>query len=314
MSIISKSPCTDMDKSILYDEYASFMKTIKSYSKETPFYVYSLCYPDGNPFYIGKGIKSRAFFHIKSYINNKLTNNHVKAVFDSLLSINEVPIMFILHGELDEASAYEIEELYISHIGRISNGGSLCNIMSGGAFNRKELDSHAGKIGGRTTKDNNLGIFSSDYDRSSQSKSNWENGLMDHVDFHAIGKIGGAASVLSKKGIHAEGYDYSAANVAQWASLSEDEYARRVEHNIKNAKLGGLKSKELGTNFSSWDVEKQKEVSKLGGAACGKVPMWTNGIINKRSYIQPEIGFFRGITKKHKNTKELITYKFKEIV
>jgi hypothetical protein len=68
-------------------------------------------------------------------------------------------------------------------------------------------------------------------------------------------------------------------NVALSGSLTSDQKEQRVQSNRKNAKLGGEKSKELGTNFSTWDTEKQKKVCSLGGKShLGKIWIYKGDI------------------------------------
>lgn len=67
-----------------------------------------------------------------------------------------------------------------------------------------------------------------------------------------------------------------------------------MNQNRVAAKLGGEKSKELGTNFSSWDKEKQKAVASKGGKKAGPAPWWTNGIKCKKVFECPGDGWVRG--------------------
>ena len=87
--------------------------------------------------------------------------------------------------------------------------------------------------------------------------------------------------------------------------------------------LSGLKAVSLllalllltnaGQNsLSSWDVDKHKSASSKGGKKTGKLPLWTNGFINKKGYECPGEGFFRGVTKKKRNSNEIVTYIIEE--
>lgn len=308
---------SSVDSVILEDELKTFKKTISQYHKDTPYYVYALCNLDGTPFYIGKGKHMRAYQHIKNakndYKSNKRNINHIK----DFLAQNSHPIIYIMDGDLSSHDASQIESKYIQHYGRIGfeANGILTNIMPNHIqFGNNELmlvNSYAGKLGGKITKDNKLGIFSDSYDRSAETKRRWDSGeLNDDVFGNYDRAIGGNASVKSKKGIHASDYNHSEMSKKNWNDMSIDRKLALKELSKINAKLGGEKSKELQTNFTTWDKDKHIEACRAGGKVSGSTPMWTNGILNKRAKIQPEFDYFRGITKKHKMTKELVIYKY----
>lgn len=275
-----------MDKDILYNEYVNFKNIIKKYSLETPYYVYALCYPNGEPFYFGKGKGTRAFDHLKFFITGKLSNRWLKHAFESLN--NEPPIMHIVLGDLPQQDALDLECQLIRQYGRFFEGGLLCNIMPNGNYSEFDVLSNAGKIGGRITKDNNLGIFSDSYDRGIQTKTNWDNGLMDHLDFHHIGSLGGATAVLNQVGIHDPQYKD---NRSEWA------------------KIGAKASSKLGTFGicnSVWREENIDHVLKIstsggkkGGKVVGSMFWWNNGIINRKSIECPN-GFVRGMIQSEK--------------
>lgn len=307
-----------VDDIIINEELVKFKSTIKSYDKETPYYVYALCNLDGTPFYIGKGRNLRPYQHIKNAKNNNKSNirniNHIK----SYLDVNSYPIIYIIEGNLSSKDAVELESYYINYFGRIGfeSYGILTNIMPNHIqFSGEDLflvNSYAGKLGGKSTKENKSGIFSEQYDRSSEAKRRWKSGIISKESFFNYDRsVGGNASVKSKKGIHADDYNHSEMSKLNWMNRSEDEKLQAIELCKSNAKTGGMKSKELGTNFTSWDKEKHKSVCSSGGKVSGKIPMWTNGVKNKRSHTQPDIDYFEGITKKHKITKQLTVYRYK---
>jgi hypothetical protein len=43
------------DSEFLIEEYKTFKATVSNYNKDTPYYVYTVITPVGDPFYIGKG-------------------------------------------------------------------------------------------------------------------------------------------------------------------------------------------------------------------------------------------------------------------
>jgi len=295
---------------ILFEEYQSFRNEINSYRKETPFYVYALCDPNGTPFYIGKGKGLRGWSHFKHHSNNK-KEAHIK-------SLEEEPfIVHVIEGNLSEDLAYKKEKEYISYYGRLIDGsGILTNIMPGGEGSISELNSIGGKIGGKRTKENKSGIFSENYDRSAETIKRWKTGVINRDCFngYAYCKEAGLASVASGKGIHAENYDHSESSKKNWIKLKSDpvKFESFMEKNRKVARTRGMRSKELGTNFSTWEPEKQKEVASKGGKTAGKIPMWTNGVLNKRSYESPGEGWFRGIKKKTKDGTFVVKFKEKK--
>lgn len=119
----------------------------------------------------------------------------------------------------------------------------------------------------------------------------------------------GIVSSKSGKGIFHPEYDRSEANRNQWKNLDEETYLNRVELNKKNSAIGGQISKDLGLNFSTWDEETRKEVASKGGKTCGKIPMWTNGVSNKRSFECPGEGWRRGMLSTNRYTKQkMINY------
>jgi hypothetical protein len=144
------------------------------------YYTYAYLREDGTPYYIGKGKNER--------IDNPLHN-----------SINLPPKerRLFLKQNLTEEEAFKHEIYMIAVFGRKDLGtGILRNMTNGGqgvsgrvvsdyfkqrikelhsdghykekckSFFSKEGQSNAGKIGGKTTKENKLGIFSPDYDRT----------------------------------------------------------------------------------------------------------------------------------------------------
>lgn len=78
------------------------------------------------PFYVGKGSGARMFAHLKSCKNNPRMENKI----NKLSRVNQTPIIEIYADELDEDSAYLIEEILISTYGRkyYDKGGILLNI------------------------------------------------------------------------------------------------------------------------------------------------------------------------------------------
>jgi hypothetical protein len=157
--------------------------------------------------------------------------------------------------------------------------------------------SNAGKKGGRTTKDNNLGIFSLEWDRAAQNKLNWDNGLMDHINFVEIGKIAGAACRDKQKGIHDPNLQHLR---REWAIIGSNAL-------IASGNFGGYVSKE-------WRERNQEQISiatskggKNGGKVTGKMFWWNNGIINTRSLTCPGEEWVRGMLMSEKKYNQVMT-------
>lgn len=166
-----------------------------------------------------------------------------------------------------------------------------------GIIGREEIvhfqASIGGKAGGRKTKESGVGIFSESWDRSLESKIRWESGtlkrsMFDHLRESGHYRNAGLSSVKSKRGIHSEEYDRSKANRLQWENMSKESRDARCQINKENSRLGGARSKELGTNFSSWDKEKRRKVCSKGGLAASKLPYWTNGVLTVRQILCPD--------------------------
>ena len=278
-----------MDKDILCDEYVNLRKETSSYSPETPYYVYSLCYPNGEPFYIGKGKDTRAFDHLKNYINDNVKNKYMKSQLDILG--DEPPIMFINQGNMNQHDALLLEEHLIAQYGRILKGGTLSNIMPGGAYSEFEYSSYAGKLGGKKTKESGKGIFADDYDRGAQTKSNWENGLMDHIDFEAQGFAWGMNSVDIKLGIHDPKY-----------ACKRKEWSQKANASSLEKGIFGFCSPEYMTTHKEEITARASANGKKNGKVVGSMFWWNNGTKNTKAFKCPD-GFVRGQLQSEKKMK-----------
>ena len=90
------------------------------------FYVYVLRYPDGTPFYVGKGRGERAYRH-------STESPYVKQELDKLSGNGEIPTVNILLRTENEDEAFEKEIHFIEMFGRKDKGiGSLLNRSDGG--------------------------------------------------------------------------------------------------------------------------------------------------------------------------------------
>jgi len=94
------------------------------------FYVYEIQYPDGTPFYVGKGKGKRMYIHLKKNDDkNKLKQN----IINKIRRNGNEPITITVVNDLTEDKAYEIEKSLITHYGRRNIGtGILSNLTDGG--------------------------------------------------------------------------------------------------------------------------------------------------------------------------------------
>lgn len=275
------------DYDIVVSEYLEFKKRIGRLDPSTPYYVYSLCYPDGEPFYIGKGKNKRAFSHLLS----KTAKQSVNDVISTLRG--EAPIVFIIKDNLTEQQALAIEEENILRYGRIRfESGQLVNLMPSGNITKSDIRSEMGKLGGKTTRSNNLGIFSPSYDRSTQSKLNYASGLLNHIDYSANGIKGGSTSVLTKVGIHNPEYAHMRST---WASANAKQ--------VKNRK--GCTTKEWQAENKDKQRENASKAGKAGGKITGNMFWWTDGVKNKRAFSKPDGDWVRGMTPSEKKLANL---------
>lgn len=93
------------------------------------YYIYKLIDPITNiPFYIGKGKDNRAYTHLKN--QSKTCNPRKDKKINDIYSAGLEPIVDIFLKNLDESTAYDIEEKIILELGRegIEENGILTNI------------------------------------------------------------------------------------------------------------------------------------------------------------------------------------------
>lgn len=280
-----------VDTFIIKEERDRIKAEIRSFDKETPYYVYFLCFPNGQPFYVGKGKGHRGFVHFNEEAGNKLKLDTIKSIID----VGSYPILYIAESNLTENEAFRLEEIHISYYGRIGidPGGILTNILPGGTG----FPYTGSQLGGIEAKRCELGIFSPDYDRSTQTKSNWANGAYDHVDFSAQGKINGKLVVDNQLGIHNPKYEDQR---SEWGKagarglhtgLKETDPEKYFEHQSKAGKAGGCSAYE---NKKGWFNKTEEELSE-SRAKGGK----TN-FTNKTGIFDPEVKAKRDAAAKRK--------------
>jgi hypothetical protein len=274
------------DYEILIEEYKTFKSHIKSLNSETPYYVYALCYSNGEPFYIGKGKNLRAFNHLRVCNCSK----SVKRVIESLNG--EAPIVFIISSNLKESDAIDLEESYITEYGRYAYGGQLANFMPNGTISLSDVAREAGRIGGAATKRGNLGIFSDSYDRGAQTRLNYELGLYNNCDYSKNGIMGGQFVVENQLGFHNPKYDDMR---SVWAS--------KAAKQVKNR--GGCCSSKWLQNNKDQQLINSSKAGKIGGKINGSMFWWNDGSVNTKSTSSPGEKWVRGMLLSDKKRNSL---------
>jgi len=292
------------DRELILDEYAEFTRTRIRKGVKNRYYVYALTHPDGIPFYIGKGSGKRAWDHLLSYNRAPPSSTKMACIHDLIDNIKEYPIISIYSDGLSETDALAQEAFWISHFGRLVNDtGILTNIMLDGAVSDVPIISAqmaiGGAKGGRTTKDSRVGIFSPTYDRSAQSKKNWEMGLLDHINFRAAGHKAGTATRANASGI----FDPAKQHLrSEWSS------------NAANALTAAGTRKGCCTvewwldpvnRQAAADRKKKRDAAAAETIRInGPKFIWSDGNVNIRSYVCPGGSFVRGTTRTVKSTNQ----------
>lgn len=219
--------------------------------------------------------------------------------YDSTIHHNHHIIPIHEDSESKETVPLTLKEHYIIHFIRYKITGTIGNKLAycllrnlSTKYTREEylkICSDAGKIGGRATKDNNLGIFSPNYDRSSQSKLNWENGI-------------GLAGIPLEKKIETGKKIGKSTKENNLGIFSPDYINYHREYWVRvNGSKGGIvcRDEKRGMFAISKEekIENAKKYGKIGGKVVGSLPWWTNGTINKRSKTSPGSEWIPGMTK-----------------
>jgi len=161
----------------------------------------------------------------------------------------------------------------------------------------KRICSEAGKIGGKVTKNSNLGIFSKSYDRSEQTNINWANGAYKNNDYSIISVLGGKTTKRNKLGIFDPANQHMRTD---WAKLGADAL-------VTSGNRSGIYAKEWRNANPEIATEILSKGGKAGGKITGKMFWWNNGTENKRAIHCPGDGWVRGMLMSEKKRKQVMT-------
>lgn len=219
-------------------------------------------------------------------------------VYDSRIHHNHHIIPIHEDPSSSEMVPLTIKEHYIVHYLRWKFVKTIGNLrayllIKGVPEDWNYICSLAGKIGGKNTRTLGKGIFSPDYDRGAQSKKNWENGLLDHLDFSIITSIGGLTARDNQVGIHDPKYRHLRAIWARCGAAAL----------TKSGNRSGTFSEEWRKNNPDVFKEIASKGGSIGGKTTGSMKWWNNGIINKRSHDSPGDGWVHGMLQSEKKQK-----------
>ena len=102
---------------------------------ECIYYVYMYLKENGTPFYVGKGKGNRHLAHLQEAkkSSTKDTNRLKINTIKKMLNEGKEPKIVFIDKNINEDSAFELEEFLISEIGRIDlKTGTLTNLTNGG--------------------------------------------------------------------------------------------------------------------------------------------------------------------------------------
>jgi hypothetical protein len=225
---------------------------------------------------------------IREYDSSIHHKHHIIPRHEDTTSTDVVPVTF--------------KEHYILHFLRWkmtnSVGNKLAYLFMRGIRTidaQKAMASMGGKLGGRKTRETNKGIFDPKWNRGEQTRKNWENGVLDHIDFNELSKLGGRKTRETNKGI----FDPNLQHLrSYWAKIGA------AALNKTNNRKGCATKEWIAQNY-----EKQKENSslggKIGGVITGSKLWWNNGTVNKRSHDSPGDDWVRGMIMSEKKRNQV---------
>lgn len=197
---------------------------------ENCYYTYTYSYPNGVPFYVGKGKDRRINTHICDAKAGRKLNSFNVRVIRKLLEDGQIPIIKKIVENVDEELAFLVEQEFISKYGRRTDGtGILTNNTLGG-----EGTSGAKGIKRTPEQIEQMRLRATGVQHSEESKKIRSIKLTGHqhkkVECPVCGKIGGIT------GMKKHHFDKCTGNT--------HEFRARVYHNGKRITIGRFSTKE----------------------------------------------------------------------
>jgi hypothetical protein len=193
------------------------------------FYTYTYSYPDGTPFYVGKGKGRRINAHLCDAKAGRKLNSFNIRVIRKLLENGELPIIKKIVDDVDEEFAFLVEEEFIAKYGRRIDGtGILTNNTLGG-------EGTSGAKGIKRTQEQieSMRLRSTGVKQSEQTKLKRKEKLTGYihkkVECPKCGKVGGLTGM---KKHHFEN------------CTGNHQYRARIYHQGKRLHLGYFTTKE----------------------------------------------------------------------
>lgn len=87
-----------------------------SVTEQLGYYVYVLSTPEGEPFYVGKGIGNRVFQHAKAALETAHKSDKIDTIRRILANNGDVQHTIVRHG-MNEETAFHVESALIDYIG-----------------------------------------------------------------------------------------------------------------------------------------------------------------------------------------------------
>jgi hypothetical protein len=190
------------------------------------------------------------------------------------------------------------KEHYIIHFLRYKFIGSLGNLIAYYTLRKISIKENSnlcgflasqGKIGGKITKENCLGIFSPNWDRSAHMKKLHSPGgvFYENKEYYRNLRKKTTAGIITKqnkKGIFDPLLQYKR---TEWAKLG----AKAL---CDSGNRSGIYSEKWRDENQEFVKKNASKAGRLGGKKVGKMKWWNNGKVNKRSNECPGPDFVRG--------------------